>query len=638
MPAPIPPLPPTGIPEPQEAIVGYWEGAYSWAGARVKIWVHFETDEEGLKATIDIPEQNIMGLALFNVSYDPPRVHFKIQEFSGIFDGELKDDTIDGELVQSGVLGRFTLERVEAETEAFITYPWPTSPFWLAQATPKPSVTDTIVQEGDLVLGGDEVLELSDVRLVLKGNLVVRDRASFKATNVILEQHQEYNNQYGIKVQDDATFELQNVFIDSGGPWLRINFMGSSQVSLRKVWGQVPGIPGYTTQDNARVSIQDSVVGMTPFTDFTGSISIKGSSIWLELSIPETGRIDVNLPWGFTPTWHFPSSEDSGVPYKIQAEDTWFRLWAIALAPGAQVTVRDTEAVNFLFLVGLTWSGAVVELRDLKPGFVEDRTWEVDGAVLRVVNTYVNEWYPGAWGNAELTLIDSKVNEVEPSGQARVIIRNSRVSVIHASNQVEMWVYDSSVDLDVIAYDEAVIHLFNTSVGRKINAADEGKVYVDGEPFESLPGVRSGLTFTVNGSITDASEEVIGGIYSIKGSYTGSDSYNAYLQTVPSKLPLSPEQTYRVTFDYRILSTPDKGFETLFYSPKGGSEGKWLPSITITGQAGDSGSATLTSTLLNYPDYKVVWNVVGTGAIAIDNIQIVNLTTGETIAAEDLER
>ena len=181
VPAPIPPLPPTGIPEPQEAIVGYWEGAYSWAGARVKIWVHFETDEEGLKATIDIPEQNIMGLALFNVSYDPPRVHFKIQEFSGIFDGELKDDTIDGELVQSGVLGRFTLERVEAETEAFITYPWPTSPFWLAQATPKPSVTDTIVQEGDLVLGGDEVLELSDVRLVLKGNLVVRDRASFKA-------------------------------------------------------------------------------------------------------------------------------------------------------------------------------------------------------------------------------------------------------------------------------------------------------------------------------------------------------------------------------------------------------------------------------------------------------------------------
>ena len=50
------------------------------------------------------------------------------------------------------------------------------------------------------------------------------------------------------------------------------------------------------------------------------------------------------------------------------------------------------------------------------------------------------------------------------------------------------------------------------------------------------------------------------------------------------------------------------------------------------------GSATLTSTLLNYPDYKVVWNVVGTGAIAIDNIRIVNLTTGETIAAEDLER
>ena len=483
VPTPTPEPTPEEVPKPQEAIVGYWEGTYSWAGARTKIWIHFETDKEELKATMDIPGWNIVGLALFNVSYDPPRVHFEIQEFGSAFDGELKDDTITGKLKWSGVLGRFTLNRGEARAEELVSYPWPTTPPWLDQATPMPPVIETIVQEGDLVLSGDEVLELSGVHLILRGNLVVRDRASFRATNVILEQPQEYNKQHGIKVQDNATFELQNVFIDSGGHWLQINFMGSSRVSLKKVWGHDPNTPWYTIEDNAQVSVEESVVGMTPLGDWTGVVSFKRSSLFLELTIPETGRVDVSIPFGFTPSWHFPSSEDSGIAYKIEAEDTWFRNSGFALWPGAQATVRDTEAINFLIIVGLTWSGAVVELRDLKPGFVEDRTWEADGAVLRVVNTYINAWYPGALGNAELTLIDSEVNESEHGNQARVIIRNSRLSVIHASNQVEMWVYDSSVDFDVVAYDEAVIHLFNTIVGGRITQADEGKIYVYGEPW-----------------------------------------------------------------------------------------------------------------------------------------------------------
>ena len=483
---PIPPLTstptPAGLPESQQAMLGYWEGAYSWAGSKIKIRIHFEAGEEGLGATLDIPGQNIFGLVLSNVNYEHPGVYFELEEYCDAFDGELADGTITGELVRNGISGRFTLERAEVGAEEMARYPWPATPYWLAQSTPKPVVTETIVQEGDLILSGDEVREFSNVRLILKGNLVVKGRASFKATNVILEQSRVYNKQYGIQVLDDATFELQNVFIDSGGPWMNIDFMGSSRNSLTRVWGTDNNIPWYVIEDNAQVSIKQSVVGMTPSGELTSNISIQQSNVMIELTVPETGWVDTRLPFGYTPVWHFPSSEDSGIPYNIQVEDSWLRTGGMAISPGAHVTLRDTESVVVLFGVGWNWNGAVVELRDLKPGFLEDRTWEVDGAVLRVVNTYITAWYPNAGGDAELTLLDSEVNEFEPWGKARVIIRNSRLSVIHATSEVEMWVYDSSVDFDVIAYDEAVIHLFNTTVGGQLHQVDEGKIYVDDEP------------------------------------------------------------------------------------------------------------------------------------------------------------
>ena len=343
----------------------------------------------------------------------------------------------------------------------------------------KPEVADTIVQDGDLVLRGDEVFEISDARFVLRGNLVLRDQATFRATNVLWDVPQEFNKQFGIRVQDDATFELENVFIDSGGPWLRIDFLGNSSVRLSNVWSPDPNIPWYTVEGGPRVLIEDSVVGITPFRNATPQVAIKRSNTWIEILVPGDGELDVSLPSGLVQAWSLPPASVTGIPYTIEAEDTTFRLWSIGLSPGSRVTVRDTERINLLFSVGSTWSGAEVELRGLRPGFVEDRTWEADGAVLRVINTGINEWYPNAGGNGKLTLVDSQVNEMEPWGEAEVTLRNSQVSVIHANDKSEVWVYDSSVEYDVVAFDQATIHLFNTEVGGTVTEAGSGRVFVD---------------------------------------------------------------------------------------------------------------------------------------------------------------
>jgi hypothetical protein len=158
------------------------------------------------------------------------------------------------------------------------------------------------------------------------------------------------------------------------------------------------------------------------------------------------------------------------------------------------------------------------------------------------------------------------------------------------------------------------------------------------EDFETVgPALRDGFVLTEYGALSDQPEDVIAGTRSIKGTYNGSDKYSAYFRTDPAALLFVPNHTYRVTFDYRILTTPTKGFETLFYSPTGGRAGNWLPSINVNGKAGDTGHATLTNTLENYTDYEARWNVVGNGAIAIDNIEIRDLSSGQTVATEDAE-
>jgi len=153
----------------------------------------------------------------------------------------------------------------------------------------------------------------------------------------------------------------------------------------------------------------------------------------------------------------------------------------------------------------------------------------------------------------------------------------------------------------------------------------------------SAQTVGAGFVLDAAGSVTVTASEVISQTGSIKGSYFGTGVYTPYLHTDSRIFQFSPAETYRITFRYRILTAPSAGFEVLFYSPTGGISGNFLPSATVTGSAGDSGTGTLTSRLQSFSDYQAVWNVVGTGAIAIDDIQIVNVGTGQVVASENAE-
>lgn len=153
------------------------------------------------------------------------------------------------------------------------------------------------------------------------------------------------------------------------------------------------------------------------------------------------------------------------------------------------------------------------------------------------------------------------------------------------------------------------------------------------------PALGPAFTLEPAGSLTSAPSEVISGTVSIKGTNSGSGN-TTFFQTNSSVLPLSPNHSYTVKFQYKILTAPSTFFYVQFLSYVAAAQSNFLKGATITGAAGDTGTITLSSTLGNYSDYVAFWSggSNNAGAIAIDNIQIIDAATGNVIASENAER
>jgi hypothetical protein len=95
-----------------------------------------------------------------------------------------------------------------------------------------------------------------------------------------------------------------------------------------------------------------------------------------------------------------------------------------------------------------------------------------------------------------------------------------------------------------------------------------------------------------------------------------------------------------VTFPYRIVTTPNQGFQVLFFSGTAYSAGAncCIFGAMFTGKAGDTGTFNVTTTLGAYNDYQAWFQVGGTGAVVIDNVQIIDAATNSVVATADAEQ
>lgn len=109
----------------QSEIDTSWNGAIDIMGTKLGIGVKFTTTGKDIKAVMDIPMQNAMGLELNKVSFKNPKIHFELPATNGtaVFEGLYYVDSIGGTFAQSGITGRFNLVRGELKIEQTVIDP-----------------------------------------------------------------------------------------------------------------------------------------------------------------------------------------------------------------------------------------------------------------------------------------------------------------------------------------------------------------------------------------------------------------------------------------------------------------------------------------------------------------------------------
>lgn len=93
---------------------GDWIGQIAFSKEWQRINLHFTTEKDEIKGTLDLPQQGRTGMPLTSVVLNASRLHLEWQGRSGIatYDGQFDGDTIAGEFKQGESKGAFRLVRV----------------------------------------------------------------------------------------------------------------------------------------------------------------------------------------------------------------------------------------------------------------------------------------------------------------------------------------------------------------------------------------------------------------------------------------------------------------------------------------------------------------------------------------------
>ena len=103
----------------QNGAIGDWMGSLNLNGQTMRIVFHIEVEEQGVKATMDSPDQGAYGLPCNSVKYQKPELTIQMDALNLQYQGRLNDqDQFVGTVTQNGMEFDLTLSRTTDQSAA----------------------------------------------------------------------------------------------------------------------------------------------------------------------------------------------------------------------------------------------------------------------------------------------------------------------------------------------------------------------------------------------------------------------------------------------------------------------------------------------------------------------------------------
>ncbi|MFA6241250.1 MAG: DUF4832 domain-containing protein [Candidatus Hydrogenedentales bacterium] len=163
------------------------------------------------------------------------------------------------------------------------------------------------------------------------------------------------------------------------------------------------------------------------------------------------------------------------------------------------------------------------------------------------------------------------------------------------------------------------------------------------ERFEKVePEARAFRIDSSSGQFIENAEHVIRGKRSVRGENNGNAEWREFLDSDPSMLPLKANATYVVSFLYRPLAAhggtlEDPGFFYLLARTTSGGIADDRGFTRWYDQPEDKAAAkTAIITLGPHDDYRLLWGIRNSGAIAIDDVCVSQVPAGDVVCVADV--
>lgn len=330
---------------------------------------------------------------------------------------------------------------------------------------------------GDIVLAGDQEMVIEDTMFLHTGNITLSGNARLVIRNSFIQHVKDFAFQYGVTatgnskivIEDSSIgtncsgsfnwslFDTASLIADGMEPirgscntW---NFMsGTSSIQVVN-WDTFSG----TVCDGSNVSVTDS------------------DTLEIEFCFPQNSTIDTSLPTAID-TFSFGPDPDNGIAFALSLRDVTVDGWGINVLPGANITIRDSDAITIGVIAGLPWQDQTIEMDELALKRYTERSWQIGtDASLTLINTNVYGWEPNAFSNNTMVIRNSDFSaSAVNSGDAHYEISGSTVNLISANERVTMTITNTVITGDVIANDDTVIILIDSEV-RGTDYGDDGR-------------------------------------------------------------------------------------------------------------------------------------------------------------------